>query len=114
MYMASPVGSLVSLNVPSSVAPLNAWICTVNCPGAFACTKAPPPDTGCANVNVTGPLPEFPLSEVQIRLSPAVRDGPPAQLQGVATQSTETMLFGPARETVIPRPLVEVAPKLAL
>jgi hypothetical protein len=113
MYMASPVLSLVSLNVPSKVVPLNAWTCTVNCPGAFACTKAPAPDSDLENVNVIGPFPELPLSEVQIKLSPALRADPPSQLHGVAVQSTETMLFAPASEIVMPTPPPDVAPKLA-
>src|SRR4051794_10652361 len=53
------------------------------------------------------PLPD----EVQIKLSPALKL--PPQLQAPAGHCTAMMLFGPASETLPPRPLLDVTPKFA-
>ncbi len=98
--------------MPSEVAPLKTSICKLNWPGPSAWIKAPAPDTFLPKVSVSGPLPPFPLSEVQIRLSPAVKPEP-VQLHGVATQSTERMLPLPVRPPVTARSPTDVAAKLA-
>src|SRR5260370_8094789 len=74
--------------------------------------SAPAPDTALAKVNVTGPFPPFPASEVQSSVSPAVKPEP-VQLQGVAVQTTEAILLAPAKLAVTLAPPVEVTPTLA-
>jgi hypothetical protein len=87
-------------------------ICTLNCPGPSAWIKAPAPVSVAAKFNVKGPTPPFPLSEVQIRLSPALKPAP-VQLQGVTLHLTATTPSLAASAPVIPRLFVEVALKLA-
>ena len=107
--------SLVTVNKPREVVPLKASISAVNWPGMLAWINAPAPTMGTLKVSVTGPLPPLPESEVQIRLSPAVKPLPPVQLQlaGIGEHTTETMLLAPARVTVSLLPPAEFALKLA-
>ena len=107
--------SLVTVNKPREVVPLKASISAVNWPGMLAWINAPAPAMGTLKVSVTGPLPPLPESEVQIRLSPAVKPLPPVQLQlaGIGEHTTETMLLAPARVTVSLLPPAEFALKLA-
>src|ERR1700731_4655285 len=59
-------------------------------------------------LSVRGPFPPFPVSEVQIRLSVAVKPVP-VQLHGDAGHTTETRLLGPVRLSVTVVPLTDVA-----
>src|SRR5215471_5031157 len=77
--------------------------------------SAPAPATGALKVKVTGPFPPLPVSEVQMRLSPAVKPVPAVQLQltGVDEQTTETTLSAPTKVTMWVTPLADFALKLA-
>ncbi|HYL59023.1 MAG TPA: hypothetical protein VEU51_09140 [Candidatus Acidoferrales bacterium] len=67
----------------------------MNCEGPSAWIIAPTPDTGVANVSVSGPLPPLAESDVHSTLSPAVKPAP-AQLQTAAGHTTAIRLLGPA------------------
>ncbi len=59
-----------------------------------------------------GPFPPLPRSEVQIRLSPALKPAP-FQLHNDAGHATDSRLLGPAKVMVTLNPPTEVALKLA-
>ncbi len=61
--------------------------------------------------SVNGPFPLLPKSEVQTSASPALKPTP-FQLHNAAGHSIASKLFGPASDTVMLRPLSEVAMKL--
>src|SRR5712692_74335 len=72
---------------------------------------APAPVTPVPKLNVTGPLPEFPASDVQSKLSVGLNPDP-VQLQGEAAHTTEITLFAPAKMPATVTPPTEVALKL--
>jgi hypothetical protein len=110
--VASPLVLLVTGKVPSDVLPLKAWICVVNCDGPSAWINAPMPATEVPTLRVSGPLPLLPVSEVQIRVSPAVKPTLFQLHDGDAGHTTDVRLPVPPRVTATLNDPTEVAVKL--